>query len=118
MRFFITGILGQLGVVTGLSSTAERHIAGEGETTSTLAIEAARVALADVGMDASASDAGVAALCARSSVMGAFLNVRINAKNLINKNLVADFEKRGLKMVEQAQAMETEILALIERKVS
>lgn len=34
----------------------QRHIAGEGETTSTLAIEAARAALADAGMDADGID--------------------------------------------------------------
>jgi glutamate formiminotransferase/formiminotetrahydrofolate cyclodeaminase len=75
-------------------------------------------AMADVGMDASASDAGVAALCARSAVIGAFLNVRINAKDLSDPALVAGFEKRGLKMVEQAQALEAEILALVDQKVS
>jgi len=74
-------------------------------------------AMADIGMDASASDAGVAALCARSAVMGAFLNVRINAGDLEDKAVVADFEKRGTEIVAQAQSMETEILRLVEKKL-
>ena len=39
-------------------------------------------AMAHSGLEASVSDAGVAAVCARSAVMGAFLNVRINAAEL------------------------------------
>ena len=74
-------------------------------------------AMADIGMDASASDAGVAALCARSAVMGAFLNVRINAGDLEDKAVVADFEKRGAEIVAQAQSMETEILRLVEKNL-
>src|SRR5690606_24405331 len=42
-------------------------------------------AMAERGMEASVSDAGVAALCARTAVMGAHLNVRINAKSLEDK---------------------------------
>ena len=36
----------------------------------------------------SVSDAGVGALCARSAVMGAFMNVRINASGLDDKKFV------------------------------
>jgi glutamate formiminotransferase/formiminotetrahydrofolate cyclodeaminase len=74
-------------------------------------------AMADIGMSASASDAGVAALCARSAVMGAFLNVRINSGDLTDKTAVADFEKRGQAIVESAQTAETEILSIVESKL-
>jgi formiminotetrahydrofolate cyclodeaminase len=43
-------------------------------------MEVAMKAMAESGLEASVSDAGVAALCARSAVMGAYLNVKINAK--------------------------------------
>ncbi len=47
-------------------------------------------AMAEIGMEASASDAGVAALCARSAVMGAHLNVRINCPSLTDKTYVSE----------------------------
>ena len=37
-------------------------------------------AMAETGNPNSVSDAGVGALCARAAVMGAFMNVRINAQ--------------------------------------
>ena len=42
-------------------------------------------AMAEVGNPNSVSDAGVGALCARSAVMGAFMNVRINASGYDDK---------------------------------
>ena len=38
--------------------------------------------MAETGLKASASDAGVGALCARTAVRGAYLNVKINASQL------------------------------------
>ena len=46
-------------------------------------------AMAETGNPNSVSDAGVGALCARSAVMGAFMNVRINAAGYDDKRFVA-----------------------------
>ena len=56
-----------------------------------LAYESMQVikAMAEIGNPNSISDAGVGALCARSAVMGAFMNVRINAAAYSDKNFVA-----------------------------
>jgi glutamate formiminotransferase/formiminotetrahydrofolate cyclodeaminase len=74
-------------------------------------------AMADTGQPSSVSDAGVGALCARSAVMGAYLNVRINAAQLAGDPVAADLVARGAEMVAQANAMETEILAMVEGKI-
>ena len=47
-------------------------------------------AMAEIGMAASASDVGVGALCARTAVMGAYLNVKINAGGLDDKKFAED----------------------------
>jgi glutamate formiminotransferase/formiminotetrahydrofolate cyclodeaminase len=52
-------------------------------------------AMAEIGNPNSVSDAGVGALCARSAVMGAFMNVRINASGYADKMYVAETLKRG-----------------------
>jgi glutamate formiminotransferase/formiminotetrahydrofolate cyclodeaminase len=74
-------------------------------------------AMAETGNPNSASDAGVGALCARSAVMGAYLNVRINASDLKDAAAVEDFIARGAAMQNQAVELEREILALIESKL-
>jgi glutamate formiminotransferase/formiminotetrahydrofolate cyclodeaminase len=74
-------------------------------------------AMAETGQPSSASDAGVGALCARSAVMGAYLNVRINAAQLKDDAEAADLVARGAAMVRQAQDLEREILAAVEERL-
>ncbi|HPF61043.1 MAG: glutamate formimidoyltransferase [Gemmatimonadetes bacterium] len=74
-------------------------------------------AMAEIGQETSASDAGVGALCARSAVMGAYLNVQINAAQLKDDEVAADLVARGAELQRQAQELEAEILALVERSV-
>jgi glutamate formiminotransferase/formiminotetrahydrofolate cyclodeaminase len=74
-------------------------------------------AMAGIGQESSVSDAGVAALCARSAVMGAYLNVRINVNDLEDEAAVTDFLERGAVMVERAQAEEQAILAIVDAKL-
>lgn len=74
-------------------------------------------AMAETGQPSSASDAGVGALCARSAVMGAYLNVRINAAQLKDDAEAADLVTRGAAMVRQAQDLEREILAAVEERL-
>jgi glutamate formiminotransferase / formiminotetrahydrofolate cyclodeaminase len=74
-------------------------------------------AMADIGQETSASDAGVAALCARSAVRGAYLNVRINVEDLSDLAAATDFLDRGAEIQKRAKDMEQEILALVERNI-
>jgi glutamate formiminotransferase/formiminotetrahydrofolate cyclodeaminase len=74
-------------------------------------------AMAELGIAASVSDAGVGALCARSAVMGAYLNVRINAETLRDESQAAVYVRRGRELQDQAIAREAEILAEVERRL-
>lgn len=78
-----------------------------------VALESMEVASAmvDDGLQASISDAGVAALCARSAVMGAYLNVKVNSGDLSDEAARKDFLDRGAALQEQAIALEDRILA-------
>jgi len=74
-------------------------------------------AMAEVGMKQSVSDAGVGALCARSAVLGAGLNVRINVGGLKDEAVAKSYQARADKLTEQAIAAETEILSLVESRM-
>ncbi len=74
-------------------------------------------AMAEIGNPNSVSDAGVGALCARSAVMGAFLNVKINASGLKDKTYVENILAKGKEVEEKAQALEAEILAITNQKI-
>lgn len=74
-------------------------------------------AMAEHGNPNSVSDAGVGALAARSAVMGAFLNVKINASGLKDKDKANEFISKGTEIVKKAQQMESEILAIVESKI-
>jgi glutamate formiminotransferase/formiminotetrahydrofolate cyclodeaminase len=74
-------------------------------------------AMAEIGNPNSVSDAGVGALCARSSVMGAFMNVRINAKDFDDKNYVADIIAKGKEIENATIALEAEILKTVNEKI-
>jgi glutamate formiminotransferase/formiminotetrahydrofolate cyclodeaminase len=74
-------------------------------------------AMAETGNPNSVSDAGVGALCARSAVMGAFLNVRINAGGYQDKSFVEAVLKEGLAIQTQAMKLEQEILQVVDQKI-
>jgi len=74
-------------------------------------------AMAEIGMSASASDAGVAALCARTAVKGAYLNVQINAKDLKDAAARQKYLDDGKKLEQQAETREQEILSVVAGKV-
>jgi glutamate formiminotransferase/formiminotetrahydrofolate cyclodeaminase len=74
-------------------------------------------AMAETGNPNSVSDAGVGALCARSAVMGAFMNVRINASGCEDKSFVDDVLKRGREIEDNAKALENEILDIVNSKI-
>jgi glutamate formiminotransferase / formiminotetrahydrofolate cyclodeaminase len=70
-------------------------------------------AMAEIGNPNSVSDAGVAALCARSAVIGAHLNVKINAGGLTDKNSVEEWLKDAIRIENEAMKMESEILGIV-----
>ena len=74
-------------------------------------------AMAATGNPNSVSDAGVGALCARSAVMGAFMNVRINAAGYDDKAYVADIVAKGKAIEDKAIALEREILRVVNGKI-
>lgn len=74
-------------------------------------------AMAEIGNPNSVSDAGVAALCARSAVIGAHLNVKINASGLSDKTIVNEMLRRAAEMEQKAVAAEREILTIVESKI-
>lgn len=74
-------------------------------------------AMAEIGNPNSVSDAGVGALCARSAVMGAFMNVRINASGYDDKIFIAEVLNRGREIENKTIALEAEILKIIDGKL-
>jgi glutamate formiminotransferase/formiminotetrahydrofolate cyclodeaminase len=74
-------------------------------------------AMVETGNPNSVTDAGVAALCARSAVLGAFMNVKINASGYKDKVFVDDVISRGTEIEKQTIALEEEIIALVNGKI-
>lgn len=75
-------------------------------------------AMAETGNPNSVSDAGVGALAARSAVMGAFLNVKINAAGLNDKAFVASVIAEGTEIERNAKLMEEQILEIVNHKIN
>jgi len=74
-------------------------------------------AMAREGNPSSVSDAGVGALCARSAVIGAFMNVRINAAGYDDKDFVNDVIAKGKDIENKAIQTEKEILKIVNEKI-
>ena len=74
-------------------------------------------AMAEEGNPNSVSDAGVGALAARSAVMGACLNVKINAAGLKDRAVADALVKEAEEIQAAAQRAEAEILAVVESKI-
>jgi glutamate formiminotransferase/formiminotetrahydrofolate cyclodeaminase len=73
--------------------------------------------MAEHGNPNSVSDAGVAALCARSAVAGAFMNVRINAAGFADKDFIKAMIDEGTNLALKANAAEQEILSIVNKKI-
>jgi len=79
-------------------------------------------AMAETGNPNSVSDAGVGALCARSAVMGAYMNVRINASGYDDTStgsveFVNKIIREGKEIEDKTIALETEILKVVNEKI-
>jgi len=75
------------------------------------------MAMAEIGNPNSVTDAGVGALCARTAVRGALLNVKINAAGLDDKSFANEIVAKGDEIAEKAKALEDEIMAVVEGKI-
>lgn len=74
--------------------------------------------MSEKGLSNSVSDAGVGALCARTGVVGAWLNVRINAAGIDDAVFVKALLEKGQDIVDKAIAMEKEILDIVDQKIN
>lgn len=74
-------------------------------------------AMAETGNPNSVSDAGVGALAARSAVLGAELNVKINAGGLGDKETAQALIAEAESIAAQAVAAEAEVLAIVNGKL-
>ena len=74
-------------------------------------------AMAEIGNPNSVTDAGVGALCARSAVLGAHLNVQINASSLKDEAFKKDILAKAVDIAKQAEAREAEILKIVASKI-
>lgn len=74
-------------------------------------------AMAETGNPNSCSDAGVAALALRSCVLGAHLNVRINASGLEHKEQALPVLSAAEEAEKKALAYETDILEIVRKKI-
>lgn len=73
--------------------------------------------MAEIGNPSSVTDAGVGALCARAAIRGAFLNVKVNASGLNDKDFVQDIIAKGQAIEDKAAALEAEIMKIVESKL-
>lgn len=75
------------------------------------------MAMAKEGLQNSLSDAGVGALCARTAVLGAYFNVRINAKDIKDRDFADNILSKAATIYEKTCALENEMIQLIDRKI-
>jgi len=69
------------------------------------------------GLQNSLSDAGVGVLCARTAVIGAYFNVRINAKDIKDRAFAASILTKAAIIYEQTIAIENDTIAFIDSKI-
>ena len=74
-------------------------------------------AMAETGNPNSVSDAGVGALAARSAVLGAELNVKINAAGLKDSQRAERLISEANEIARKAVAQEAEILQIVNQKI-
>jgi glutamate formiminotransferase/formiminotetrahydrofolate cyclodeaminase len=75
-------------------------------------MEVAKAMLTD-GMQTSLSDSAVGILCAKAAVTGAYFNVKINAKDIKDRNFAEDILARGEDVYQKTLAIENEMMELV-----
>ncbi len=74
-------------------------------------------AMAEQGNPNSVSDAGVGALAARAAVLGAGMNVKINASSLDDKEMARQLVDEANALIKKANEAEAEITRIVESKL-
>jgi glutamate formiminotransferase/formiminotetrahydrofolate cyclodeaminase len=69
------------------------------------------------GLESSLSDAGVGALCARSAVIGAYFNVRINAKDIKDREFATAILGEANEIYKKTLDKEHEVIKYIDSKI-
>ncbi len=73
--------------------------------------------MVDTGNPNSITDAGVGALCARAAVLGAALNVKVNAADLEDKDYAGQVVAEADAAMTEATRLESEILKIVREKM-
>ncbi len=73
--------------------------------------------MAREGLQNSLSDAGVGALCARTAVVGAYFNVRINAKDIKDQSFAEEILSKAKEIYDKTNLLENEMIQLIDSKI-
>jgi glutamate formiminotransferase/formiminotetrahydrofolate cyclodeaminase len=76
------------------------------------------MAMVKEGNPNSITDAGVGALCARTAVLGAHMNVRINAAGFQDKVFLDDILARAKRIEEEAIRTEQEIIERVNQQIN
>ena len=84
--------------------------------TAVLSMEVMEAMLKD-GLQSSLSDAGVGILCARTAVLGAYFNVRINTRDLKDRRVADKLLSEAKKIYEEALAREAKVIEFIDSKM-
>jgi len=75
-------------------------------------------AMVETGNPNSVTDAGVGALCARTAVIGAYLNMKVNGSTLKDKIFLEEIMKKAEEIVEKTKTAEEKILSAVNKKIS
>jgi len=73
--------------------------------------------MAETGNSNSVSDAGVGALCARTAVLGAWLNVKINCAGFEDRSFAEKKLEEAKVLADKAIAAESKILEIVNSKI-
>ena len=84
-----------------------------------LSLESLRItkSMAELGNPNSITDAGVGALCARTALSGAFMNVKINCSSYDDKAFTESIIKKGVALEKEALELEKTVLELISKAI-
>jgi len=75
-------------------------------------------AMVESGNPNSVTDAGVGALCARTAVIGAYLNMKVNGSAFKDKVFLEEIMKRAEDILEKTKTAEEKILAAVNKKIT
>ena len=75
-------------------------------------------AMVEKGNPNSVSDAGVGTLAARAAVLGAGMNVKINASSLKDKAKAAELIAEAARLIAQANSLEEEIRVMVDQVIN